>query len=244
MNEVTIFENPEFGKVRTLQISGEPWFVGKDVAEILRYSDLKHCILDHVDEADRVNSKTQGRNDPEFGQRGTWLINESGVYSLIFGSKLPKAKRFKRWVTSEILPTIRKTGSYSIQNKPDSYTIDDPIERAKRWIEEAEARKALECKIKEDEPKVALADKRLDKKGCISITDATQSLNLKRGYITKWARAKGYLHQCLTEVNKAGEKFFKVYSSDGVHNQIGITEEGLQFINNNIEEIRSINAKS
>lgn len=143
-----------------------------------------------------------------------------------------------------VLPAIRKTGNYSIQNKPDSYTIDDSIERARRWIEEAEARKALECKIKEDEPKVALADKRLDKKGCISITDATQSLNLKRGYITKWARAKGYLHQCLTEVNKAGEKFFKVYSSDGVHNQIGITEEGFQFINNNIEEIRSINAKS
>lgn len=112
MNEITIFENPEFGKVRTLQISGEPWFVGKDVAEILRYSDLKHCILDHVDEADRVNSKTQGQNDPEFGQRGTWLINESGVYSLIFGSKLPTVKKFKRWVTSEVLPSIRKTGGY------------------------------------------------------------------------------------------------------------------------------------
>lgn len=112
MNEIKIFENPEFGKVRIVQINGDPLFVGKDVAEILGYSDLKHCILDHVDEVDRVNSKTQGRNDPEFGQRGTWLINESGVYALIFGSKLSEAKEFKHWVTSEVLPTIRKTGGY------------------------------------------------------------------------------------------------------------------------------------
>lgn len=241
MNEITIFENPEFGKVRTALIDGEPYFVGKDVAEILGYKDTVNALKSHVDEEDKMGWQI---TTPSRGNQIANIINESGLYSLILSSKLPKARKFKHWVTSEVLPAIRKTGSYSIQNKPDSYTIDDPIERARRWIEEAEARKALECKIKEDEPKVALADKRLDKKGCISITDATQSLNLKRGYITKWARAKGYLHQCLTEVNKAGEKFFKVYSSDGVHNQIGITEEGFQFINNNIEEIRSINAKS
>lgn len=240
MNEIRIFENPEFGKVRTTMIGGEPYFVGKDVTENLGYGNSRQAIATNVDDDDKgVHSV-----DTLGGTQKMTAINESGLYSLILGSKLPTAKKFKRWVTSEVLPAIRKTGSYSIQNKPDSYTIDDPIERAKRWIEEAEARKALECKIKEDEPKVALADKRLDKKGCISITDATQSLNLKRGYITKWARAKGYLHQCLTEVNKAGEKFFKVYSDDGVHNQIGITEKGLQLINNNIEEIRSINAKS
>ena len=170
-------------------------------------------------------------------------IDEGNLYRLIVSSKLPAAEKFERWVFDEVLPTIRKTGSYSIQRKPDSYTIEDPIERAKRWIEEAEARKALESKIKEDEPKVALADKRLDKKGCLSITDATQSLNLKKGYITKWARAKGFLHQSITEVNKAGEKFFKIYSSDGIHNQIGITEEGLNLINNHIDEIRSLNTK-
>lgn len=76
------------------------------------YKDLNHTILDHVYEEDRINSKTQGQNNPEFGQRGTWLINESGVYSLIFGSKLSSAKKFKHWVTSEILPSIRKTGGY------------------------------------------------------------------------------------------------------------------------------------
>ena len=239
MNEVTIFENPEFGKVRTILINDEPYFVGKDVAEILSYTDTFGALKKHVDNEDKQNCQNDSFETP----RGMTVINESGLYSLILSSKLPKAKKFKRWVTSEVLPTIRKTGSYSIQNKPDSYTIDDPIERAKRWIEEAEARKALEIKIKENEPKVALADKRLDKKGCLSITDATPSLNLKKGYITRWARAKGFLHQSITEVNKAGEKFFKIYSSDGIHNQIGITEEGLNLIDNHIDEIRSLNTK-
>ena len=113
MSNIEVFENKEFGKVRTVVISGEPWFVGKDVLIILGYSDLTHGILDHVDDDDRVNSKTQAVNDPEFGQRGSWLINESGLYSLILSSKIPTAKKFKRWVTSEVLPSIRKYGSYS-----------------------------------------------------------------------------------------------------------------------------------
>ena len=111
-NKLQVFKNKEFGEIRVVEIDGEPYFVGKDVASVLGYKDLKHSILDHVDEEDRVNSKTQGQNAPEFGQRGTWLINESGLYSLILSSKLPNAKKFKRWVTSEVLPTIRKTGGY------------------------------------------------------------------------------------------------------------------------------------
>lgn len=79
-----------------MEIGGHPWFVGKDVADALGYKDLKHSILDHVDEEDRVNSKTQGHFDPELGQRGSWLINESGLYSLIMSSNLPTAKQFKR----------------------------------------------------------------------------------------------------------------------------------------------------
>ena len=113
MEELQIFNNEEFGNVRSLVIDNEPWFVGKDVAEALGYKDVNHAILDHVDEEDKVNSKTQGQNAPELGQRGSWLINESGLYSLILSSKLPNAKKFKRWVTSEVLPTLRKTGSYT-----------------------------------------------------------------------------------------------------------------------------------
>ena len=113
MNNLQIW-NYEGTEVRTVEVNGEPWFVGKDVATVLGYVDIGHAILDHVDEEDRVNSKTQGHFNPEFGQRGTWLINESGVYALIFGSKLPTAKKFKHWVTSEVLPSIRQTGSYGI----------------------------------------------------------------------------------------------------------------------------------
>ena len=126
-NDIQIFTNEEFGEIRTINIDDEPWFVGKDVAAALGYVDVAHSILDHVEEEDRVNSKTQGQNDPEFGQRGTWLINESGLYSLIMSSKLESAKRFKRWVTSEVLPMIRKTGGY-VNN--DELFIDTYFEGA------------------------------------------------------------------------------------------------------------------
>lgn len=106
-NEIKIFENPDFGKVRTMEINGEPYFVGKDVAEILGYTNPQKAIRDHVNDEDKTVNES-------FTVNGTMalLINESGLYSLILSSKLPKAKEFKRWVTSEVLPTIRKTGGY------------------------------------------------------------------------------------------------------------------------------------
>ena len=153
-NEIKIFENEEFGSVRTLVINGEPYFVGKDVAEILGYANTSKALIDHVDDEDKLNNETLS----SLGQRGGWLINESGLYSLILSSKLPNAKKFKRWVTSEVLPAIRKTGSYSIQSKPDSYTIEDPAARARRWAEEYEEKKALEAKIEEQKPLVEYAE--------------------------------------------------------------------------------------
>ena len=153
-NEVKIFENEEFGSVRTMEINGEPYFVGKDVAEILGYTNTSKALIDHVDDEDKLNNETLS----SLGQRGGWLINESGLYSLILSSKLPTAKKFKRWVTSDVLPAIRKTGSYSIQNKPDSYTIEDPAARARRWAEEYEEKKALEVKIEEQKPLVEYAE--------------------------------------------------------------------------------------
>lgn len=115
MNEIQIFNNPEFGDIRTMEIDNEPWFVGKDIAEVLGYERGTKAIVDHVEEDDRkmVDGKTQSYFGIELGQRGGWLINESGLYSLILSSKLPSAKRFKHWVTSEVLPSIRKTGSYT-----------------------------------------------------------------------------------------------------------------------------------
>ena len=153
-NEIKIFENEEFGSVRTMEINGEPYFVGKDVAEILGYANTSKALIDHVDDEDKLNNETLS----SLGQRGGWLINESGLYSLILSSKLPNAKKFKRWITSDVLPAIRKTGSYSIQNKPDSYTIEDPAARARRWAEEYEEKKALEAKIEEQKPLVEYAE--------------------------------------------------------------------------------------
>lgn len=117
MIRLKLFENEEFGKVRTVTIDGEPWFVGKDIAEALGYINPNEAIQDHVDAEDKLHSKTllsfnqtilPDESLSGLGQRGNWLINESGVYSLIISSKLPSAKRFKRWVTSEVLPALRK----------------------------------------------------------------------------------------------------------------------------------------
>ena len=153
-NEVKIFENEEFGSVRTLEINGKPYFVGKDVTDILGYQNGSRDINRHVDEDDREKVMIfDGNQDKE-----SIIINESGLYSLILSSKLPTAKKFKRWVTSDVLPAIRKTGSYSIQSKPDSYTIEDPAARARRWAEEYEEKKALEAKIEEQKPLVEYAE--------------------------------------------------------------------------------------
>lgn len=108
MNELQIFKNPEFGKIRAIEIGGEPWFVGKDVARALGYSNTKDALGRHVDDEDRRGSRIPTPS----GTQEMTIINESGVYSLIFSSKLPGAKKFKHWVTSEVLPSIRKTGGY------------------------------------------------------------------------------------------------------------------------------------
>lgn len=114
MNELQVFKNEEFGEVRSLTLNDEPWFVGKDVADILGYTNSRKAISDHVDYEDKGVTKC----DTLGGKQDLTIINESGLYSLILSSKLPTAKKFKRWVTSEVLPAIRKTGSYQIPDNP------------------------------------------------------------------------------------------------------------------------------
>lgn len=114
-NQIQVFENTDFGNVRVVEHNGEPYFVGKDVAEILGYSNTRDALAKHVDDEDKatvaIHDGSQKRNQT--------VINESGLYSLIIGSKLPEAKNFKHWVTSEVLPSIRKTGKYSARKEPD-----------------------------------------------------------------------------------------------------------------------------
>ena len=116
MQELEIFKNEEFGEIRTLTIDGEPWFVGKDVATALGYAKARNAILSHVLEEDKKDAPIQGTPG---GTQTMTIINESGLYALIFGSKLESAKKFKHWVTSEVLPSLRKTGSYKIQEELD-----------------------------------------------------------------------------------------------------------------------------
>lgn len=113
-NSIQVFSNMEFGTVRVLEINGEPWFVGKDVAEVLGYSNPQKAVRDHIDDDDKTLNESFTVN----GTQGV-LINESGLYSLILSSKLPNAKAFKRWVTGEVLPSIRKTGSYKMPTGND-----------------------------------------------------------------------------------------------------------------------------
>lgn len=115
MNDLAIFENPEFGHIRGLKIEGEPWFVGKDIAEALGYADTAAALKKHVDDEDKKLFKADDLPTLKTSNYGAYLINESGLYSLMLKSKLPGAKKFKRWVTSEVLPSIRKTGAYSMQ---------------------------------------------------------------------------------------------------------------------------------
>lgn len=179
MGSLQIFEHDQFGKIRTVTIDGEPWLVGKDVAAALGYSDSGHAILDHVDDTDRCNSKTRGRNDPEFGQRGTWLINESGVYSLAFTSKLPEAKRFKHWVTSEVLPSIRKHGGYLAGQEAmtDTELLAKAVLVATSQLEERAKRIAeLEQRIDLDAPKVAFAEDVAQSQTAITMQNFAQSV--------------------------------------------------------------------
>lgn len=141
MNDLQVFKNEEFGAVRTLTVDDEPYFVGKDVAEILGYGNPNEALMDHVDSEDKLNSKMLSSFEFNLGQRGGWLINESGLYSLILSSKLPTAKKSKRWVTHEVLPSIRKHGMYAVDD-----LIADPdlaIKALTALKEEREKTKAL-----------------------------------------------------------------------------------------------------
>ena len=152
MNRLKIFKNEEFGLVRTLEISGEPWFVGKDIAVVLGYSNTRDALSKHVDSEDKGVAEC----DTLGGSQELTVINENGLYSLILSSKLPNAKAFKRWVTSEVLPAIRKHGLYATDE-----LLDNPdliIQMASKLKEEREARKALEVENDTMKPKALFAD--------------------------------------------------------------------------------------
>lgn len=165
-----IFKNNEFGEVRTLIKDGEPWFIGKDIADALGYAKASNAIGAHVDEEDKGASK-QGTLG---GEQEVTIINESGLYSLILKSQLPKAKSFKRWVTSEVLPTIRKTGSYSMVPR----NFAEALRLAADQAEEIEKKNQL---IGELKPRADYYDKILKNPGLVTITQIAKDYGMS-GY--------------------------------------------------------------
>ena len=196
MEEMRIFKNEEFGTIRTVEIKGKVWLVGKDVAEILGYTNTSKAIRDHVHEEDKLTERTvlSGQN------REVICINESGLYALIFGSKLESAKRFKHWVTSEVLPSIREHGTYMTQEFIQK-TLDNPdylIAIATKLKEEREARKRLEKLVEEDRPHAILGRAITTAKTSILVGDLAKILNqngveIGAKRLFEWLRENGYL---------------------------------------------------
>ena len=145
-NKLAVFSSPEFGEIRTLNVDGEPWFVGRDVATALGYTNSRKALSDHVYDEDKGVTKC----DTLGGVQNIAIINESGVYSLIMSSKLPNAKQFKRWVTSEVLPSIRKTGAYSVVQTVSDKQIEAELAKANATLEDAKARQE-DAKIRKAE---------------------------------------------------------------------------------------------
>ena len=196
MNEFQIFKSDSFGAVRTVEVNGTPYFVGKDVAEILGYANTRDALANHVDDEDKANVAIHdGRQN-----RNVTVINESGLYSLILSSKLPKAKEFKHWVTSEILPTIRKHGAYMTENTLEKALTspDFLIQLATQLKEEQAQRKALEERVEADRPKVLFADAVETSQTSILVGDLAKlikqnGVDIGQKRLFAWMRDNGYL---------------------------------------------------
>lgn len=201
MNNMEIFKNNEFGEIRTLKINNEPWFVGKDVAEILGYKDTSDAMKRHVDEDD----KGVGEIPTPGGKQNMKIINESGLYSLILSSKLPSAKKFKRWVTGEVLPTIRKHGAYMTDNVLEQ-AISNPdfmIGLLNELKEEQEHRKLLQeenqklaIKIEKDKPKIDYIDEILKSKNTMTITQIAKDYDLSGRELNKILHNEKVQYKC------------------------------------------------
>lgn len=188
MNEVQLF-NFENHEVRSLLVDDEPWFVGKDVAEALGYSKARNAIATHIDSEDKKDAPIQGTLG---GVQEMTVINESGLYSLVLSSKLPSAKKFKRWVTSEVLPALRKTGQYQVKELSGSELM------AKALIEAQSVLAAKDKQIEQMKPKVVFADAVATSHTSILVGELAKILkqngiDMGQKRLFAWLREKGYL---------------------------------------------------
>lgn len=203
-SRLQIFNNQDVGQIRVVSINDEPWFVGKDVADILGYQNGSRDINRHVDNDDKMKEMiSDGKQLKE-----TILINESGLYSLILSSKLPTAKKFKHWVTSEVLPTIHKHGAY-MTDEALHKAITEPdflIKLATELKEEQEARQKAEAKIEEDKPKVLFAESVGASPSTCLVGELAKMIrqngvSIGQNRLFEWLRNNGYLVKSGTSRN-------------------------------------------
>lgn len=231
--------NSELGQVRTLEIEGKIWFVASDVAKALGYSNHRDAIIRHCKGVVKHDGVAETGVRPDgtriHQQVEMNIIPEGDVYRLVGRSKLPSAEKFESWVFDEVLPSIRKTGTYSVV--PSTYA--QALLEAGRLALELEESQALIAQQQDtldyQEPLVEIAVKRLSKDGCMSITDVNKTFGLKRGALTNYARELGMLHKTNTEVNQCGEEYFKVYDNNG-YRAIGVTEAGIRWVQSLIND--------
>ena len=193
MNELQIFKNEEFGEIRTVQLNNETYFVGKDVAEALKYNEPHKAIQRHVEEDDRTKHPV---TDSSGRDQEAWIITESGLYALIFGSKLESAKRFKHWVTSEVLPSIRKHGVYAVDELLDN--PDMAIKAFTALKEEREKNKLLQADNDRMKPKEIFADAVATSKQSILIGQLAKLIcqnghEIGQQRLFRWMRENRYL---------------------------------------------------
>lgn len=203
MNELMIFNNPEFGEIRTVEVNGEPWFVGKDVATALGYGEgksLANAVANHVDEEDKGVTELMTHG----GNQKMVIINESGLYSLVLSSKLPGAKRFKRWITSEVIPSIRKHGAYLTPETLEAAILnpDTMIRLCTALKEEQDKRKALEAAnatLAVDNqimrPKADYFDELVDRNLLTSFRETAKQLDVKEKAFVQFLLDKKYIYR-------------------------------------------------
>lgn len=197
-NEIKVFSNEEFGSIRRVEIDGEYWLSGKDVAQALGYAKPENALSAHVDDEDKTTTLVQGTGS-NYKSKAT-VINESGLYSLVLSSKLPSAKKFKRWVTSEVLPSVRKHGAYMTPETLEAAILnpDYLLKVATALKAETDKRKALEAKVSADAPKVLFAESVAASSSTVLVGELAKimrqnGVDMGERRLFRWMRDNGYL---------------------------------------------------
>lgn len=239
MNQLRIFNSEEFGSVRSVMIDNEPWLVGKDVAVALGYSNASKAVMMHVDDEDKQKQMLTADSQNGNVVTETTLINESGLYSLVLSSKLPSAKKFRRWVTSEVLPEIRKTGGYQM---PQTYA-----EALRALADKAEEAERLQIENERMKPKEEFFDAVTDSSDAIDMKDTANALHMGigRNKLFEFLRNQ----KILTQNNRPyqqyidrgyfrviEQKYDKPYGETGVNIKTVVYQSGVDFIRKKLIE--------